>query len=128
MVEQVWLEIPIHFHGTHVDTFVIMPNHIHGIIVIERDDRSLPVEATHESPLPKHANGPKPGSIGAILGLFKATVSKRFHEMSNTPETSLWQRNYYEHIIRDEKDHLAVYNYIISNPDTWANDEEFKQS
>ena len=128
MVEQVWEEIPGHFHGINVDTFIIMPNHIHGIIVIEQDDRSLPVVgAMHASPLHLNENnpkGPQPFSLGTIIGSFKSAVTKRFHEITHSQNILLWQRNYYDHIIRDEKDHLAVYEYIISNPCNWEKDEE----
>jgi putative transposase len=124
MVEKVWLEIPGHFCGIAVATFIIMPNHVHGIIVIERGDRTSQVGATHESPLRQNVNGPEPGSIGSIVGLFKATVSKRYHVMTNTENIRLWQRNYYEHIIRNEKDHQAAYEYILTNPLNWEKDEE----
>ena len=124
MVEQVWLEIIRHFDGVNVDTFVVMPNHIHGIIEIIKDNRSSGVGATHESPLPTQGNGPKPGSIGVIVGLFKATVSKKYHEMTNTQNTRLWQRNYYEHVIRDDKDYQVIYDYILTNPLNWERDEE----
>jgi putative transposase len=124
IVQKAWDEIPNHFPNVTCDTYVIMPNHIHGIIVIEREYRSPVVGATHESPLPQHHNGPKPGSIGAILGLFKSTVSKRSYAMTNTPKIPFWQRNYYEHVIRDENDHLAAYDYILTNPLNWERDEE----
>ncbi len=124
MVEETWLKIPDHFDGVITDTFVIMPNHVHGIIEIERDDERSGVVATHASPLPLHFNGPVPGSIGAIVGSFKSAVTKRFHEMAKTPEIPLWQRNYHEHIIRDESDHRSIYDYIITNPLNWEKDTE----
>jgi REP element-mobilizing transposase RayT len=128
VVEQVWLEIPGHFHGVNVHTYVIMPNHIHGIIEIERDDRSIIVGARHASPLhPNEINtkDTRSFSLGTIIGSFKSAVTKRYHIMTNTQNIPLWQRNYYEHIIRDEKDHLAIYDYIISNPLNWERDEEY---
>jgi REP element-mobilizing transposase RayT len=123
-VEKLWLEIQEHFDGVNVDTFVVMPNHLHGIIEIIKDNRPSCVGATHESPLPIQRHGPKPGSIGVIVGLFKATVSKKYHEMTNTQNTRLWQRNYYEHVIRDEKEYQVIYDYILTNPLNWERDEE----
>jgi putative transposase len=126
MVENVWLEIPEHFDGVYVDMFVVMPNHIHGVIEIIKDNRSSGVGATHESPLPTQGHGPKPGSIGVIVGLFKATISKQYHMMTNTQDTHLWQRNYFEHVIRDEIDYQAIHDYILSNPLNWEKDEEYQ--
>lgn len=66
-----------------------------------------------------------PGSIGAIVGSFKSAATRRFHEIPNNPEKHLWQRNYYEHVIRNERDYQATYDYILANPINWQKDEEF---
>ena len=132
MVEEVWIAIPKHFPNVKLGEFVIMPNHIHGIIsitveathAVAAQDETL-VEATHASPLPRVSRGPLPGSIGAIIGSFKSAASKRFREIPNNPEKRLWQRNYYEHVIRNERDLQAIYKYIIANPMNWDKDEEF---
>jgi putative transposase len=63
------------------------------------------------------------GSVGAIVGQFKSTVTKRINEIRNTPGRPVWQRNYYEHIIRDEGDLNRIREYIINNPARWAEDE-----
>jgi len=76
--------------------YVIMPNHVHGIIVIANND----VRAMHASPLRKRPRGVLPGSLGAIIGSYKSAVTKRIGREMN--ETGIWQRSYYEHIIRDE--------------------------
>ena len=117
MVEEVWIAIPKHFPKVELGAFVIMPNHIHGII-------SITVGATHASPLPWISKGPMPGSIGAIAGSFKSAATKRFREIPNNPEKHLWQRNYFEHVIRNERDYQAIYEYIIANPMNWEKDEE----
>ena len=109
-----------------------MPNHIHGIIsitveathAVAAQDETL-VEATHASPLPRVSRGPLPGSIGAIIGSFKSAASKRFREIPNNPEKRLWQQNYYEHVIRNERDYQAIFDYIVANPMNWDKDEEF---
>jgi len=69
-----------------------------------------------------------PGSIGAIIGSFKSASTKRFHEMHNCPKIRLWQRNYYEHVIRNERDYKAFYDYLLWNPMNWEKDEEFSNS
>jgi len=130
MLEKVWMEMPEHFDGVYVDMFVVMPNHIHGIIEIESVNRILGVEARHAVPLPRHIDNfeafgkPVHGSIPTIIRSFKSAATKRYHEMTNTQNNHLWQRNYYEHIIRNEQDMLAITDYIISNPLNWEKDEE----
>ena len=132
MVTDIWAGIPSHFPNVELGEFVIMPNHIHGIIsitveathAVAAQDETL-VEATHASPLPRVSRGPLPGSIGAIIGSFKSAATKRFHEIPNNPEKRLWQRSYYEHVIRNERDLQAIYEYIIANPMNWEKDEEF---
>jgi REP element-mobilizing transposase RayT len=131
IVEEVWIEIPKHFPNVELGEFVIMPNHIHGIIsIVLKATHAVPaqnetvVEATHASPLPRVSNGPLPGSIGAIIGSFKSAATKRFHEILDKPEKRLWQRGYYEHVIRNERGYTAIYEYILANPMNWEKDEE----
>jgi REP element-mobilizing transposase RayT len=67
--------------------------------------------------------GPASGSIGAIIGQFKSVVTKRINRIRAMPAQPIWQRNYYEHVIRNEKDLLKIREYIINNPAAWAHDE-----
>jgi REP element-mobilizing transposase RayT len=106
-----------------LDVFVVMPNHIHGIVYIYDDV----VGATSRSPLPKrdhHPHGPSPKSLGSLVAGFKSSVAKRINSLKHTPGSPVWQRNYYEHIIRDEKDYERIANYIATNPTNWEEDEE----
>jgi len=122
-VEQCWLNIPGHFQNIELDQFMVMPNHIHGIIVIYPES----VGAKHASPLHLYKSkihGPKPNSIGSIVASFKSTVTKRINLLRKIPGQSLWQRNYYEHIIRDENELNKIRRYIINNPAKWSYDRE----
>ena len=127
-VEKLWLEIQEHFDGVNVDTFVVMPNHLHGIIEIDNEGRISSVAARHA--VPQHEDNfemfgkPVRGSIPTIIRSFKSAVTKQYHEMTNTQNARLWQRNYYEHVIRDEKEYQAIYDYILTNPQNWEKDEE----
>jgi len=102
-VERIWNEIPSHFSGVEVDTFVVMPNHIHGIIIILGDEDGCELGlATHASPLRKSGesssrgpHGPKRRSLGSIVGSFKSAVTREINIQQGTPGTSVWQRNYY---------------------------------
>ena len=99
-----------------------MPNHVHGIIVITDDRKgTIEVGARHVSPLHKPPRGVPPQSLGAIVGSFKSAVTKRIGRELNA--TGIWQRNYYEHIIRDEKDLQNKTDYINANPSSWDEDE-----
>ena len=101
------------------DEFVVMPNHIHGIIWIVGE----PVGATRRvAPTDGHPRGPVPGSIGAIVGQFKSIVTKRINQMRGTPGARVWQRNYYERIIRNERALNAIRRYIAENPLRWYRD------
>ncbi len=106
-----------------LDSFVVMPNHFHGIVFILGDaNRMQSVGATGRSPLPPR--GPKPQSLGSLIAGFKSAVSKRINAMRGTPGASLWQRNYYEHIIRDEDSLNRIREYIMHNPLSWSLDRE----
>ena len=122
IMQEAWNEIPQHFPNVVLDAFVVMPNHIHGIIIIDAPIYVSHVRARHASPLPPW--GPKPKSLSAIIGSFKSAVTNRINKMRETPATPFWQRNYYEHVIRDENDYEAIFNYIASNPINWDKDEE----
>lgn len=99
-----------------LDAFVIMPNHIHGIIIFHD------VGATGRSP--HKAKGPTKQSLGALIAGFKASVTLRVNEKLGTPGTPFWQRNYYEHVIRDEESLRAYRKYIKMNPLSWDLDKE----
>ena len=118
-----WEEIPAHFPGVEVDTFAVMPNHVHGIIVIARHTPSPTPRATRASHL-RGAAGPRTGSIGAIVGSYKSAVSKRINRCRGTAGASVWQRSYYEHIIRDDADLSRIRQYIWDNPVRWHEDPE----
>jgi putative transposase len=104
----------------HPEEFVIMPNHIHGIVWIENDASIAIVGADGRPPLP-HLHR-KPRSLGSFIAGYKSSVTKRIRDELN--ETGIWQRNYYERIIRNEKELDAIYRYIESNPLNWAKDDE----
>ena len=135
-----WQEIPAHFSHVKLDEWVLMPNHLHGIIVIVDDGcwgenrwgealpRPNPNPGPNNDPIrkirPYPPRGCKPGSLGAIIGSFKSIVTRRINELRDTPGNRVWQRNYYEHIIRNERELDAIRRYIQSNPFRWEDDRE----
>ena len=124
IAEQNWCAIPEHFPHAELGAYVVMPNHVHGIIIIHENrmatNSSPSVGARHASPLPPH--GVKPQSIGAIVGSYKSSVTKRIGRELQT--SGIWQRNYYEHIIRNEAEYSRIHAYIESNPARWIMDDE----
>ena len=114
MVQAEWLDLPSMHGGIRLDAHVVMPNHFHGILVLPGirrdglDDLLLPGEA-----------GP---SLASVPGRFKSRTSRRARRCHALPLRSLWQRGYFEHIIRDERAFLAIRQYIADNAKTWAND------
>jgi len=122
IANECWCSIPEHFPHVELGAYVVMPNHIHGIIVI--NDPVYPVGATHASPLrdTSKPHGPIPGSLGAIVGSFKSAVTRRIRGESDI--YGVWQRNYFEHIIRNDVDFQRITEYIKFNPKNWDNDDE----
>jgi putative transposase len=118
VVQMIWDELPNHYSGVETDAFVVMPNHIHGIILITET-----VGAIHESPL-QSPRERRQMLLPKIIGRFKMNTAKRINEMRHTPGAPLWQRNYYEHIIRDEESLNRIREYIANNPTQWELDRE----
>ena len=117
IADQCWLAIPQHFPDVVLHEYIVMPNHVHGIIEITNN-----VGAKNFSPLrpPKPAMPRTPSrTIGSIARGFKIGVTKWFDQ-------SVWQRDYYEHIIRSTDEYERIANYIINNPAKWREDKFFK--
>jgi len=114
-----WLASPNIRREIQLDVFVVMPNHIHGIVWIVSDD----VGATGRSPLPP-PHGPASKSLGSFIAGYKSVVTKRINQIRGTPGIPVWQRNYYDRIIRSERELDAIRRYIQNNPSRWAEDRE----
>jgi len=110
IAQEEWLRAARVRKHIELDAFVIMPNHIHGLIFISCTSRK-----------PKKS-GARSGSIGAIIGQFKSLVSKRVNEIRKTPGAALWHRGFYERVIRNEKELDRIRRYIQNNPKKWSED------
>ncbi len=128
IAEKCWHEIPSHFPHVRLDTFIIMPNHIHAIVILaEQPVDGTDVGAKNFSPLRPHATAVRRSSgtsqtIGSIVRGFKIGVTKWMRQ--HTDVYNVWQRNYWEHIVRDEQELHRMRRYIIDNPAKWATDRE----
>lgn len=121
---QHWLEIPEHFENVNLGEFIIMPNHIHGIIIINNDG-NIVVETRHGVSLRKSSmnkfSKPVKGSLSVIINHFKSSVTRCCHK--NGYFYFSWQSRFYDHIIRNEKSLKEIREYIINNPAKWELDE-----
>ena len=144
VVKQWWNDIPVRFSHVELDEFVVMPNHFHGIIVFCNDncrgEVSSPIPLTIPSsvtvlPIPEIKQGGhlseggdtpplQRRGLGQIIAYFKYQSAKQINLRRDTPAHPIWQRNYYERIIRSEEEINHSRNYIIENPLKWGNDED----
>jgi REP element-mobilizing transposase RayT len=122
-LEHCWRAIPEHFPNVELGAHIIMPNHVHGIILLNgRGTICLRRGTIYRAPTMEQFGKPVEGSIPTIVRTFKAAVTRRLGREFNL--TSVWQRNYYERVIRDEKEWDRIHRYIESNPAQWESDEE----
>ena len=133
MVHRIWNEIPIHYKPFAIHDFVVMPNHIHGILEITTNTTPSNGSNTKKgqpqgvAPTTRKTNlrRPRVEQLSDIVGRYKSLTTKRYidgvHHQGWRPfNTRIWQRNYWEHIIRDENEHQKIAQYIIENPAKWA--------
>ncbi|MDD2922276.1 MAG: hypothetical protein PHQ36_08320 [Anaerolineales bacterium] len=139
IVQKWWDEIPNHFPNVETGAFVIMPNHVHGIIIIIDDHRGT-VSVPRNDPNSNHLKTPQPDlsqdrggetpplrkrTLGQIVAYFKYQSTKELNALDNSGViTKFWQRNYYEHIIRNEREMDNIWRYIEANPAQWDADDE----
>lgn len=128
IIDACWKEIPEHHRNVTLDDFVILPNHLHGIVVIEEHDSEL-VETPYMASLHANKNDQghhrpewKPGSLGAVIQQFKRACTHRIHQAGFADFA--WQPRFYDHIIRNEKDLARVQQYIRENPVAWLYGED----
>ncbi len=112
-----------------LDEWVVMPNHLHGIVWIRNGDIDPMYDYRRgdrrcEGDRPVAPTGPRPRSLGALIAGFKSAVTKQINQIRQTPGGGLWQRNYWEHIIRNEDEFNRIREYIVNNPAQWDLDQE----
>ena len=136
IANQCWLDIPKHFPNVVLHEHIIMPDHIHGIIeivganqhstdILSKDIhsvQSIVKGAKNFSPQPSQSTRQSPSrTVGSIVRGYKIGVTKWFRANGNMEK--IWQRDYWEHIIRDEQSYQCITEYIINNPKKWGRGE-----
>jgi REP element-mobilizing transposase RayT len=115
-IETVWYGLPLNFKFIELDAFIVMPNHIHGIILI----KNQALERTEY--YSQYPRGTMPESLGAIVQNFKSISTRKINRLCSD-RLKVWHRNYYEHIIRNEDSYQKIRQYILDNPQNWQQDE-----
>ena len=133
MVADYWMELPKRFSNVEMDEYMVMPNHLHGIIVIAGSDRCVsvgaPLVGALNNPAKRAGTRPAP-TLGEMIGAFKSLTTNEYIRNVKTKKwpafrRHFWQRNFYEHVIRNEFDLNQVREYILNNPAGWETDEYY---
>jgi putative transposase len=106
IVMECWCDLPNHYSNIVLDEFIIMPNHIHGIIKIQNHDQE---EKKH--------------GLSEFIRAFKSFSSRRINELRKTNKNGIWQSRYYDHIISSDSELKRIREYITENPENWFNDQ-----
>ncbi|EKU98422.1 transposase [Leptolyngbya sp. PCC 7375] len=132
IVETEWLKTSEIRPKWRLEAWIIMPNHIHGIVTIEQQQKSIKhgtiarvhgVAPLRDATQLKGIAHRKPDSISSFVAGFKSVTTKQINISRNTPRTPVWQRNYYDHIIRNNFSLRQIEQYIQNNPTTWQSDQ-----
>ena len=138
IIVDAWQDLPNHYPCVALDAFVVMPNHVHGIIVLEGDGPVgadfgpvVDVGAGFDSVVgvgagfkPAPTKSTKRHGLPEIVRAFKTFSGRRINALRGTPGVPVWQRSYYEHVVRTDKELDRIREYIVNNPLRWAYDRE----
>jgi REP element-mobilizing transposase RayT len=131
-LQNCWHRLPQHFPFIELDAFVIMPNHLHGIILITDDKTTNKnqlfkqpiVQSVSSAQIPTLPKGTESGSLAALVQNFKSIVTRKINRLTRNYGT-IWQQGYHEEIIRDERAYNNIRKYIVENPLKWHEDENY---
>jgi REP element-mobilizing transposase RayT len=117
IAQDAWDDLPKHYSHVELDQFVIMPNHVHGIVVLKNGGRVTDHAPTLELSQKRHG-------FPEIVRAFKTFSAKRLNQLRNNPGCPVWQRNYFERVIRNDDNLSKAREYIVNNPMKWESDKE----
>lgn len=133
IIQATWDELPDHYLGVECDSFVVMPNHVHGIIVLVHDVGASGIDVGaglkpaqpgfRPTIAPRVGLKPAP-TLSEIVRAFKTFSARQINDIRRTPGVPVWQRNYYEHIVRSETELIRIREYVANNPPQWEMDRE----
>lgn len=118
IVQECWQDLPNHYPHVGLYEFVVMPNHVHGIIPLTGETVGAGLRPAPTTDVVSRRHG-----LPEVVRAFKTFSARRVNELRRHPFASLWQRGYYEHVIRNERDLERIREYIVGNPVNWTKDE-----
>ena len=121
-VAEAWAWLSQRYPYVELDAWVVMPNHLHGILIITNTGAANGRGDSRIAPTPNARLRRK--SLGRLIGAFKTVSTKRINQIGDTAGNRVWQRDYYEHIIRNQRELDALREYIRANPARWADDSD----
>ncbi|MGB8593356.1 MAG: transposase [Candidatus Acidiferrales bacterium] len=119
IVWQCWRDLPRHFPSVQLDQFIVMPNHVHGLLALHK--RSNGRAGLRPAPTVSNDKGPH---LANVIGALKSFSARQINRQRGTPGTAVWQRNYFERVVRSGDELAAIQHYIDENPMRWASDRE----
>lgn len=119
---QRWIALDEHHPHIELDACVVMPNHLHGIIVFSG---TLPATRSSAEAPAAPSNRAQPGSLGAIIASYKSSVTRHARQIYHDPRLNIWQGRYFDHVIHDERDLETMRHSITGNPERWEKDPFF---
>ena len=137
ILQDCWARIPVRFPHAIGDAFVVMPNHVHGVVILAertpgRGTASRAPTGNHDAasellPACEQFGRPVPGSLPTTIRSFKSAVTRRINILRDTPGGRVWQRGFYEHMVRDEADLAGIREYVLTNPARWREDRYYRE-
>ena len=112
-----WNDLPNHHPHVELDAFVVMPNHVHGILCFVGATPALSATAELQS-----------HSLGTVIGSYKSAVTRRINQLRPQSADNLWQRGYYDRVSRNDCSYETIWQYVDDNPRCWDEDEHNPQA
>ena len=119
IVKDEWIKIAEIQHEIKLDEYVVMPDHFHGIVIFTKSVGAIHESPIHGSPLQMTQKQRRNMGLPKLIGRFKMLSSKKINKIRQTPGVKLWQRDYWEHIIRNNDELINIRKYIKNNPKIW---------
>ena len=119
LMAESWRWLADQYQYVELDEWVVMPNHFHGIVVLSDGRRG----GSRTAPTRSTSSAVHRKPLGRLIGAFKTVSTKKINNIHDTPGDAIWQRNYYEHVIRGEDSLRSIREYIVNNPANWEFDE-----
>ncbi len=131
IVKDEWLTLAENRNGVDLDEWIIMPNHFHALVMLAPEAADTTVGAIHESPSKEFSRVMTMAqrrcmTLSRLIGRIKMVSAKGINVLRGTPGTPVWQRNYWEHVVRNETELLHIRAYIRDNTDKWEEDRLYR--